>query len=441
MKFHSLKLISLCSLFLSASASAELYFNPFVSSSVESTAFAGAPALAEDITFQYFNPAILNYHYDPEWVLVSGVVWPDSRVSFEGTTEIGTPIPGLRQTDGTNSFLPTFGVYGAYALGDHAHIGISATTPWLMRVEYPSDYVGRYYGLKSLMYSANITPVYAFSWQNFISFAAGAQFQYLNFTYRDAIDFGSIASDLGIIGALPGQQDGFQSFDGGRWGVGWTVGLLVQPCSYVRLGFGYRSEIEHEIQVYPHFDLGEIGELVQDVGGNFRNGLCADVTVHSPSYMTTGINYSQSETLDFMGAISSRNWAHGIKIKYAQPTMGESLILDESHTTFSYALGLRYRPLNRTCTFRAGVEYTGETIRSFETTPLFFGERQVLVALGLAWAMSECSTFNVAYTHTFMHHAEINLSGVGRLEPEKGDLIGHIDYDVNTLSVQFAQTF
>jgi long-chain fatty acid transport protein len=307
-----------------------------------------------------------------------------------------------------------------------------------MNTKYNGDFVGRYYGLKSEIYSANITPIVAFSWLNFLSFGVGPQFQYFSFDFTQAIDFGSLAQQAGIEGALPGEQDGFETLGLGEWGSGWAIGLIAQPCPYIRLGGGYRSHIHYSFCFHPRYKLGDIGADVVAATGLFQEGYFSRLKIQTPDLAWASLNYAHSACWDFMAGFSYRNWEKGIVVRNDNPGQGKTIILSGLHHVCSYMVGAKYQHPSKAYTWRVGVAYDHDALDAEHATPLFFVDHNLLVSCGGEWCLPYGGKVSIAYSHNYMWEARIAQEEVSLT---RGTLFGKAKYDSDIITLQVVKAF
>ncbi len=85
-------------------------------------------------------------------------------------------------------------------------------------------------------------------------------------------------------------------YNGDDVNVGWTVGVNLQPTSTTRIGIGYRSEIQYELE-------GEFGDNV--TGSRFS----ADVELTTPDIVTISIQQELSERVRLSATYEWTQWS------------------------------------------------------------------------------------------------------------------------------------
>src|SRR5581483_792131 len=220
-------------------------------------AFAGGGANAEDASTIYWNPAGMTRLPDRQLVLGLNAIYGSARFADQGTTSPAGPAFPITGGNGGNpvglNWVPN--LYYAADLGPDLKAGIGINSPFGLKTKYPSDWIGRYQAIDSVLESININPTLAWKVRDGVSVGGGLNVQYLKATLSNAIDFGAacFASAFGPAacagaGILPQTRDGIAKITGDSWGVGWNAGALFEINPDVRLGIAYRSSIRHEIK-------------------------------------------------------------------------------------------------------------------------------------------------------------------------------------------------
>ena len=230
------------------------------SASAQGTAFAGASAAALDPSYMFFNPAALGVLDGMQAEALLNYIAPRGVLEEATASTIrGTPIGGGTQVDDIagNAFVPA--LYGMAELPFELRAGLAVNVPFGLQTEYPETWAGRYHAVDSELSTLNVNPVLAWRPLPWLALGAGLQAQYAEAELTNAVDFGTIGASFGIPGAVPGAQDGFVDVDGDDWGYGYTLGVLVEPRAGTRIGLGYRSSIEHELEGTADFGLDTAG--------------------------------------------------------------------------------------------------------------------------------------------------------------------------------------
>jgi long-chain fatty acid transport protein len=131
-------------------------------------AFAGATAGADDITYMFFNGAVLARQEGSQVASVGTYML--SRAQFgdgEATTAGGNDIEGRGggRNGGGQNVVPA--LYALWDLSDRfavgeVDVGIAVNAPFGFETEYKEGWIGRYYALQSRIKSLALNPVVSF---------------------------------------------------------------------------------------------------------------------------------------------------------------------------------------------------------------------------------------------------------------------------------------
>jgi len=441
----TLRILSLFFLLCPLTAQGELFFYPALSASTLGTAYASAASGTEDITQQFYNPAVTPYFHDKQLGVVGSALFPrDSFVDGAAQTFENT----LLATDSSiNDFAPHIGgggVYGLLPMPKNLYLGVAVTTPWRRKQTYAHDWFGRYYGTRLEIMSTNVSPTLGFSIRDILTVSVGAGIDYFNMKYEEAIDFGSIADSLSIAGASPGNQDGFLKVNADDWNAGYVVGVTLKPCYYIRLGASFRSTVKHRFSFLPIFTLSDIGEEVYEENGLYKPICDATMVIECPQIVTAGIHYHHCCQCEFMATVMWKSWSKvsGIKIEYSNTAQPDTIIVrDGWKDTFAIALGGKYYNPLRTWYLRIGGMYEQNPVDSGVQTPLFYGEENATIAAGWGWNVCQYAYFDLAWCHIFSKDPVINQTASDDGNSLRGTLSGKINTKSDTICFSFIAVF
>ncbi|MGU3540327.1 OmpP1/FadL family transporter [Methylobacterium sp. A54F] len=369
---------------------------------------AGAASGGAGVSSLFWNPATVTMR--PGWVTeqnltfinLSGTITPTA-----GTTPAFAGLGGSGDI-GQGAVLPSGAT--SYQLNDRIWIGLQTGAPFGLVTKPRDVWAGEVYGRSNRIFSLAINPIIGFKVNEWLSLAAGPNFEYFRLTLRQAVPLTPLLPPA----ALP------SSFlKGESWGVGFTAGALITPWAGTSFGVGYRSSVHHDIE-------GSIGVpllALAPVAGRVRSNLNTPDKVSvgltqalAPNFrLNLGFEWDQWSRLGTIAIVSERL---GVPVNFLPLNYKDG---------FLYSVGAEY-DWSPNLTLRAGVSY--------EESPIDFSNRSVRLpdndrvnlAVGASYRWSEKLTLSLAYSHLFLDRANI-LSGAGR------------DYDVrNALgqSIAFA---
>ena len=124
-------------------------------------------------------------------------------------------------------------------LNDRTKLGLAITTPFGNSVDYGDQWSGRYVNIKTSALSMDFNPNISYRINDWLSVGGGASLQY----FRLGLSSG-IPQSL-IFGTGP---DSSYDVAAANWNWGWNAGVLAEPWEGTRLGFTYRSDIDHTLK-------------------------------------------------------------------------------------------------------------------------------------------------------------------------------------------------
>ena len=117
------------------------------SSTAQGTAFAGAAAGGEDISYMFFNPAAIALHPGTNVHNSVSYIAPVAETkNAAGTTVVGTPITGTGRSGdiGVDALVPA--LYSSFQVTDEIFLGLAVNAPFGLATDNPNGWVGRYHG-------------------------------------------------------------------------------------------------------------------------------------------------------------------------------------------------------------------------------------------------------------------------------------------------------
>ena len=217
----------------------------------------------------YSNPAGMTYLDGVQTESSYEYIHPRAEFDNQGSRYLNPGLGGLpiRGSDGGGAtrgasigqtYL-TAKVFKSPTYGEFS-VGVGATVPFGLIVDYDKNWVGRYDSQDSELRTADYDFSAAYRWK-FISIGAGFDAQYSSAVLSQAIDFGLLGASLGVPGYAPGRNDGTLRLEGSDVSFGYNLGGIVeylQPGQVPFLGSGkigvsYRSGITQNLDGYATF--------------------------------------------------------------------------------------------------------------------------------------------------------------------------------------------
>lgn len=408
------------------------------SATAQGNAFAGATAGAESPSYMFFNPAALGRIDRSSIQVEASAVFTELKLrKSSASTTAGVPITGpSRDGDAADdAVIPS--VYAVVVPNDALRFGLGINVPFGLGSEYSEDWVGRYHTQKSNFKSININPAVAYRATDWLTVAAGLQFQWSEAELVNSIDFGTIGAGAGIPGSAPTEQDGRAKVKGDGWAYGYNFGVLAELRPGTRVGAAYRSSLDTTLKGDSRFRLDDAG-----VGAAIRAGTGAFVDVDAetdvklPPMLSFGIHQDIGEKFAVMAEAQWTGWStfDDLVIDFDNPAQPDSVTEFEWQDTWFFALGATYKPSDR-WTLRVGGAFDQTPTRNRYRTPRIPDTDRWWLAAGLGWEIQENLALDLAYTHVFFNDADVRLRGTDPGNAARGNLDARYRNSIDIVSL------
>lgn len=372
---------------------------------------AGMTAETDDPGAAFFNPAATAWHERPTLMMGLHGIFGSIRYHDQGSAIGGN--------DGGNIYSPSFvpNLYYVHPIDDKLtfNLGMSATSG--TSTVYNNGWVGRYHSLQTeiKVIENNLSLNYALSEE--LAVGLGLIIQYAEATMSQALP-------------LPyGLPDGQLKLQGDSWSFGYDLGLLYQPAAKTRIGLGYRSKIEHNVDFRARYRFPQGFPL------GTRRTEDAEATLNLPACVNFGLQQDVTERLTLMGDISWTQWSDmdKLKVDFDKGILG---VKSSSETmqwrdTWRFAVGGDYR-LNDKWTLRTGVCFDQTPVRAKDKRSTKLPDtNRIWVSCGASYQIRENLRLDGAWTHLFLNRAEIRHPGM------QGYYTGYVDIISLGLNYQF----
>jgi len=368
-------------------------------------AYAGQAASAQDASTVFFNPAGMSLLPNSQVVLVGHLIQPSAK--FSGTFSV--PVGGGQGGDaGGLAFVPNF--YFALPLTQNVNFGIGVNSPFGLKTEYDSTWVGRFQAIKSDMKTINVNPSISWRVNEQLSAGAGLDLQYIEATLSNAI------SPL-----APGSM---MTVKGNDTGFGFNLGLLWQANSSTRIGLAYRSEIDQTLS-------GTLTANAVLPTGDVK----ADITL--PATASFSVFHKLSPSIDLLADITWTGWSSFDRLAVAYTSIPAPLPVTQENwkDSWRYSLGANFH-MNDQLTLRGGLAFDQTPVPDaiHRTARIPDGDR-IWLALGGQYRMDKQNTVDFGYAHLFVKNPAISNTS------SAGTLTGRYENHVDILSAQYTHAF
>lgn len=253
--------------------------------------------------------------------------------------------------------------------------------------------------------------------------------QYADAKLSNAIDFGLIGFS-NRLPTRPQTADGFVELNGDDWSWGYNLGLLYEPSQNTRIGLAFRSPITHNLEGDADFRVPTAAAPLTATGrftdSDIRGKLKLPATVSLSAYQQISPRLAATADITWTG------WSRfeELRIKFDNPVQPDSVLPENWHDTFGYALGVNYT-LSNAWQLRAGVAYDESPADEEYITPRIPDSDRTWLAIGASFKASDSLSFDIGYAHLFVDDTEIN-----QVSTTNGNLRGKFDNSVDIIGLQ-----
>lgn len=390
-------------------------------------AFAGAAAMADDVTVMSYNPAALTAL--PRAQMAAGVyaIMPQASLSDSGSNAdigpfSGIPVGGLNSEQGFSP-QPSGYLYAAAPVAQDLWVGLSVTAPFGLKDKYKENYFGRYDSTRSEVMVVEISPTVA--WRMAPGVSVGAS---LGIQRSSAKLFSAVPNPFDPAVPNPA-SDGSFKVDGKDWSVGFSIGLLFEPRDDLRIGVNYRGAVNHRLT----------GDAITSLAGlTIDQKVAADLKL--PDVISVGFAYDVTPTVTLLAQVNHYGWNRFKEIRLELDDNSELVSPENFRNTWGVSVGAELRASDR-LTLRGGVEFDETpTVDAYRSTRIPDANR-LWLAVGASYHLSDRFTVDLSYTHMFKKTEPINRTTAFPLFATSIDTTASTDTRSNVVGVGLTSTF
>jgi long-chain fatty acid transport protein len=368
-------------------------------------AYAGAAAVAEDASTVFFNPAGMSLLPDRQLVVAGHLIKPS--MEFSGTV---TPDIGGAQGGDAGDWALVPNAYFAYRLTPDVHLGLGLNSPFGLKTEYDSDWIGRTQAIKSDVKTINLNPSIAYKVNEALSLGAGVSLQRIDATLTNQVH--------------PLANTSLIEIEGDDYGWGFNLGALWQFTPNTRVGLAYRSEIDFTLEgsaTVTNFPLVPGGPVT------------ADITL--PDSASLSLFHKLSAKWDLLADVTWTGWSDFDKLAIYR-TSGALLSSTPENweDILRYSLGATWHMSDK-LSLRGGVAYDEAPVSDIDRTPRIPDGARTWIAFGGQYRLSQQGALDFGYAHLFVNDPGLQSSAGGTT------LNGEYDSAVDILSAQYTHSF
>jgi long-chain fatty acid transport protein len=441
--------ISVASAFMAMSGNASASaFALIEQSSGLGNAFAGGAAAAEDATTIFFNPAGMSRLKGKQVTVAGSVISPSAKYSgtvagFSGLQTGGTVMGG---DAGSPALVPN--IYMVAELAPALHAGLGINSPFGLKTEYDTNWVGRFQGIKSSLQTIDVNPSLSYEVTDSVSLGIGLNYQHIKGELTSATNYSAAAYQAALSPSTPSayvpaltalagaKSEGISTLTGSDSAWGYNLGALFNINPQTRIGAAYRSKIKYNLDGTVTFAnrpaLLAAGLPDQSV----------TLAINMPDSLAFSAFHQLDDKWDLMADATRTGWS-SFKELNVMKANGTSLSNTPENwkDTWRVSVGATHH-YNEQWLARVGVAYDQSPVPDAYRTVRIPDADRTWLALGGQYKLSNQSKVDFGYAHLFVKTATMNQSAAANPDlAGKGYLTGSYSSSVDILSMQYAYNF
>lgn len=383
-------------------------------------AFAGAAAVAENASTIYANPAGMVHVKGRQLSVAAHAIIPSSSFHNTNSVKAGPAPLGNEGGDiGDLALLPS--LYYSQEINPSLFMGIGISTPFGLKTDYDSQWIGRFQALKSELKTININPAMAYQVNEKLAIGGAVSAMWAQAELTKALNTGT-----GDTVKVKGED----------WGFGFNLGAMYQATPDTRLGLAYRSQVKQKLDGTSASSYHQLDPTLNTL----NTGITADLTL--PESLSISVLSHLNAKWEIIADATWTGWSRFQELKVVRDNGTPLINTSENwHDTMRYSIGANYQ-CNEKLKLRTGIAFDEEAISDQYRTARIPGNDRTWLAAGASWQAFEHDSIDVGYAHVFIKDASVNDN---QNTPSKGvvngNLVGQYQGQVDILSVQYNHQF
>ena len=439
-------------------------------------AFAGSGATAEDANTVWYNPAGLARLNFTQFETAVHLIKPSAKFqNANSQAATGQPLGGTGGDAGDLAAVPN--LYASMAINPEWHVGIGINAPFGLKTEYDNGWLGRYQALKSEVKTINVNPAVGFRATKDLWFGAGANYQRIQATLTNAVNYtGALAQgyqQLAAAGQIPasaipslvGATAGLDSKaeitgDDAAWG--WNVGAMYSingdannDNGAARIGFAYRSKIKYNVVGSVTFTnptpptltgaLAPFNAAVTGVSNSINqtrltNGGVA-LSLEMPDMASLSYYQRLNDQWDVLADVTWTGWSSIPELRIVRTSGSVLSVLPENFKdTWRFSAGVNYSPTEKVV-LRAGVAFDQTPVNNTDRGPRLPDGDRTWLSVGGRFKLSPSTNIDVGAAYVWVRDPSINTSGNPPSVAGNGLINGQYNNNVTIVSAQVNYRF
>jgi long-chain fatty acid transport protein len=377
------------------------------------SANAGGAAIAEDASTVWYNPAGMTRLRGTQFTIAGHYIQPSTK--FDASANLSPALGGgAISGEGTGDAGEAALVPNAYytrPISEKLFFGFGMTVPFGLATDYDDDWVGRYHANRSEIQTINLNAALAYKVSDVLSLGGGINYQMLEATLTQAVDYGSLCALAAAPCAAPGANDGDASVTADDDAWGFNVGAMWELSPASRIGLAYRSKMKYALSGEANYTApsAQAEAVALGVAGIEDADVSADVTL--PATFSVSMFQQLTPTVALLGDVTRTFWSDLPELRIDFDSgQADSVVTLDLEDVQRYSVGLVFTPPGAWM-YRAGIalDQTPTPNAERRTARLPDADRKWL-ALGAGYKSSDAMTIDFSYVYIRADDAEIDKS-------------------------------
>ena len=372
-------------------------------------AAAGYAARAQDAATAFTNPAGMTRLKQPSLLVGGQPMYLHLNFSPDGgTNAVARDLPplgsgGKADNGDSDGWMPAGGLFYVHPVNDRLALGLAVAGYFGLSLDYPDDWVGRYYVQETTLQAMAIQP--AVAWQIDEQWSVGLGIAALYGMFDDQVAVNNIA---------PEDNDGKLKLEDEDWAAQFNLGVLYEPLKGTRFGLTYLSKADLNFKDKPKFS--GLGRGLGEILGN--SGRTLDLGITMPQAVMFSVYHEVNDKLALMANLGWQDWSQFGKVEVSVSDSNVDMTAGlDYNDTWHVALGAQYR-VSEPWLLTAGIAYDSSMLDDDERVPSLPVGETWRFALGTRYNWSQDVTLGAAY--------ELAWGGDLDMDVNRGPLAGGV---------------
>ncbi len=393
--------------------------------------FAGAGVAGDDLSDMFYNPAGMMLLGDERQFQIGGTFINSSgKLVNAGSTQtfatgggfVTVPTLGNDADGGEDSLVPN--VYYAFPRYGNYRFGININAPFGLATDYKDGWFGQFHALRSELTTIDINPSAAYSVTPEFTIGGGISIQKADAELSQAQFLG------------PGLPAGEAKMEGDDTSVGFNFGLMYAPSPDARIGFGYRSKVEQEVD----------GDLKIRIPGTPVPDAGASATVELPETVYLSAFKQLNSQWSFLASARWTKWSRfdELRIEFDNG-LPDSVTEEAWDDVWTFSVGLNYQ-VNQKWDVRFGAAADESPVPDAQRrTPRIPDSDRTWLSVGASYRPTTNVSVDFGFAHLFFDDAQIDNT-INLVSTAPGAAVDRIraetnDSDANLAGIQVQVKF